>query len=150
MRAVIQRVSQAKVTINKQLDRKINQGLVIFVGFMDMDTVEDIRWMIKKILGLRIFDDENEVMNLSIENIKGEILCISQFTLFASTRKGNRPSYSYAAKPEIAKPLYDMFLDEIAKATSLTIKSGEFGAYMQVQLINEGPVTILIDTQNKE
>jgi D-tyrosyl-tRNA(Tyr) deacylase len=150
MRVLIQRVTQAKVIINKQTERSIGQGLVIFVGIESADGKEDILWLVKKILGLRIFDDALGVMNLSVEEIRGSILCISQFTLHASTKKGNRPSYSRAAKPEAARPVYDQFLIELRKATDLVVESGEFGADMQVYLINDGPVTIWMDTKNKE
>jgi D-tyrosyl-tRNA(Tyr) deacylase len=150
MRALIQRVSQAKVIINHETERSIGEGLVVFLGIEDADVDEDIQWLAKKILGLRIFDDENGVMNRSIEEIKGSILCISQFTLHASTRKGNRPSYIRAAKPSIAFPLYEKFLNTLKNATQLMVQSGEFGAHMQVHIVNEGPVTIWIDTKNKE
>lgn len=150
MRVLIQRVSQAKVIINHQTERAIGQGMVIFLGIEAVDDVSDIAWLVKKILGLRIFDDANGVMNLSIEDIGGSILCISQFTLHASTRKGNRPSYSRAAKPEIARPLYEKFLHELRRTTNLVVESGEFGADMQVHIVNEGPVTIWIDSKNKE
>ncbi|MGC8802730.1 MAG: D-aminoacyl-tRNA deacylase [Bacteroidales bacterium] len=150
MRVLIQRVSQAKVIINHQTERAIGQGMVIFLGIEAADDASDIAWLVKKILGLRIFDDAHGVMNLSIEDIGGSILCISQFTLHASTKKGNRPSYSRAARPEIARPLYEQFLHELKSATNLVVKSGEFGADMQVHLVNEGPVTIWIDSKNRE
>jgi len=150
MRVLIQRVTQAKVTINGQIERAIGQGMVVFVGIEEADGPEDILWLVKKILGLRIFDDAQGVMNLSVGDIRGSLLCISQFTLHASTKKGNRPSYSKAAKPETAKPVYEQFLAELRKATGLAVESGEFGADMQVSLVNDGPVTLWIDSKNKE
>ncbi len=150
MRVLIQRVSQAKVIINRETERTIGWGLLIFVGIESADNEDDIDWLVKKILGLRIFDDSNGVMNLSVEDIGGSILCISQFTLHASTKKGNRPSYIRAANPAIAKPLYEKFLVKLKASTTLKVESGEFGADMQVHLVNEGPVTIWIDSKNKE
>lgn len=150
MRVLIQRVSQAKVIINRETERTIGWGLLIFVGIESADNEDDIDWLVKKILGLRIFDDSNGVMNLSVEDIGGSILCISQFTLHASTKKGNRPSYIRAANPAIAKPLYEKFLVKLKVSTTLKVESGEFGADMQVHLVNEGPVTIWMDSKNKE
>lgn len=150
MRSVIQRVSSAKVIINRNIERKIKKGLVIFLAIEENDEESDMEWLAKKILSLRIFEDKSGIMNLNIEEIKGEIMCISQFTLFASTKKGNRPSYSRAAPPLLAKPLYEKFLKILKDKTYLKIENGEFGAYMQVSLTNDGPVTILIDTKNKE
>ena len=158
MRAIIQRVSQASVTIG-QSDKKaeIKHGLLIFLGIEDADTKEDIEWLSGKISRLRIFDDETGVMNLSVNDIEGEVLVISQFTLHASTKKGNRPSYIKAAKPDIAIPLYEAFIKQIEKDLGTTgqtgnkkVQTGKFGALMKVSLINDGPVTIIIDTKNKE
>lgn len=150
MRVVIQRVKHASVTINGKVKSAIGQGMMILVGVEDSDTQEDITWLCKKIAGLRIFDDENGVMNLPISEIDGDILIISQFTLFASTRKGNRPSYIRASKPEIAVPLYEAFCKEIERVTGKTPGTGTFGADMKCELLNDGPVTIIIDTKLKE
>jgi len=150
MRAVIQRVSKAAVEIENQDKSKIGQGLLILVGIEDVDNEEDISWLSGKISRLRIFDDENGVMNKSVMDVNGEILLISQFTLHASTKKGNRPSYLKASKPEIAIPLYEKFIAQIEIDTGKKPATGEFGAYMKVSLINDGPVTIIIDTKNKE
>lgn len=150
MRVVIQRVKHASVTIDGKVKSAIGQGMMILVGVEDSDTQEDITWLCKKIAGLRIFDDENGVMNLPITEIDGDILIISQFTLFASTRKGNRPSYIRASKPEIAVPLYEAFCKEIERVTGKAPGTGTFGADMKCELLNDGPVTIIIDTQLKE
>ncbi|MCX6230784.1 MAG: D-aminoacyl-tRNA deacylase [Bacteroidetes bacterium] len=150
MRALIQRVSKASVSIQKEIYNEINQGLVVLLGIEEDDNTEDIQWLCGKISRLRIFNDENAVMNLDILEIRGEILLISQFTLHASTKKGNRPSYIKAAKPEIAIPLYNKFIILLEKELGKAVKTGIFGANMQVSLINEGPVTILIDSKNKE
>jgi D-tyrosyl-tRNA(Tyr) deacylase len=150
MRAVIQRVSSASVRINKLVKSQINQGLLILVGIEEDDDVEDIEWLCPKIAKLRIFDDQEGVMNLSVTDVKGEILSISQFTLFARTKKGNRPSYIQAAGPDKAIHLYNEFNKKMAVETGREIKTGEFGANMQVELINDGPVTIIIDTKNRE
>ena len=150
MRAVIQRVRSASVTINNQLRSSIQNGLVVLVGIEDADTEEDIVWLSSKISNLRIFDDENGIMNLSIKETGGEILLVSQFTLFAATKKGNRPSYIRASKPEIATPIYEKFIQFIEQDTGKKPATGEFGADMNVALINNGPVTIIIDTKNKE
>lgn len=150
MRAVIQRVERASVLINNSITRNINKGLVILVGFEDADNTEDIEWLTGKIIRLRIFDDENGIMNKSVVEIDGEIMVVSQFTLHASTKKGNRPSYIRASKPEIAIPLYGQFLKSIKENFKNNFVTGEFGADMKVNLINDGPVTITIDTKNKE
>lgn len=150
MRAVIQRVNSASVEADKKIISKINQGLLIFLGIHFSDSEKDLDWLVKKIVGLRIFSDENEKMNLSISDVDGEILIISQFTLFASTKKGNRPSFLLAAKPEKAIPLYQLFIDKMEKETSKKIATGIFGADMKILLENDGPVTIIIDSQNLE
>lgn len=150
MRTVTQRVQYASVTINGQLKSKIGKGLLILVGIEDKDTQEDIDWLTKKITNLRIFDDENGVMNRSVIDIDGEILVVSQFTLHASTKKGNRPSYLKASKPEIAIPLYEAFCAEMELQLGKSIQTGKFGADMKIELLNDGPVTIIIDSQNKE
>jgi len=150
MRAVIQRVNSASVSIEKTIKSSIKKGLLILVGIEETDNVEDIDWLSKKTTQLRIFDDENGVMNLSVKDINGEILAISQFTLHAKVKKGNRPSYIQAAKPEIAIPLYNQFIKQLSFDLEKEVQTGEFGANMQVELINDGPVTILIDTKNKE
>lgn len=150
MRTVIQRVSEASVLINQQERRSIGRGLMILVGITHDDTIEDIIWLIQKISKLRIFADENGVMNLNVNEVFGEVLLISQFTLHASTKKGNRPSYIGAARPEIAIPLYNEFIKQLQLEIQKPILTGEFGADMQVQLINDGPVTIIIDSKNKE
>ena len=150
MRTVIQRVSSASVEINQQIKSKIGAGLLILLGIEHDDTIEDIEWLCGKIARLRIFGDENGVMNLSILEVKGEILLISQFTLHASTKKGNRPSYIKAAKPELAIPLYQNFIATLQKELGKPIQTGEFGADMKVTLTNDGPVTIIIDSKNKE
>jgi len=150
MRAIIQRVKEAAVHINGSLHACIRNGLLVFVGIEDSDNRDDIEWLAGKIVRLRIFNDENGIMNLSIQEISGEIMVVSQFTLHASTRKGNRPSYIKASKPEIAIPLYEAFVDEIEKEFHSAVKAGLFGADMKVSLINDGPVTIFIDTKNKE
>jgi D-aminoacyl-tRNA deacylase len=150
MRAVIQRVSEASVTIDNEQKSTIGKGLLVLVGIEEFDTKEDIEWLSGKIARLRIFDDENGVMNLSVMDSKGEILIVSQFTLHASTKKGNRPSYIKAARPEIAVPLYEQFIRQMEFETGIWPKTGEFGAMMKVQLVNDGPVTIIIDTKQKE
>ena len=150
MRAVIQRVSKASVTINGSVHSQINEGLLVLLGIEDADTMEDIEWLSSKIINLRIFNDDNGVMNVSVNEKDGEILLISQFTLHASTRKGNRPSYIKASKPEIAIPLYEKMIKQLSADLEKTIKTGEFGADMKVELLNDGPVTIVIDTKNKE
>jgi len=150
MRIVIQRVSSASVEINQHIKSKIGAGLLILLGIEHDDASEDIDWLCGKIARLRIFTDENGVMNLSIQDTKGEVLLISQFTLHASTKKGNRPSYIKAARPEIAIPLYKQFITTLQKELDKPIQTGEFGTDMKVALINDGPVTILIDSKNKE
>ncbi|MDO5342935.1 MAG: D-aminoacyl-tRNA deacylase [Bacteroidia bacterium] len=150
MRLVIQRVSRASVTIGGVLKSEIGKGLMILLGVEDADSQEDVEWLCQKVTKLRIFEDENEAMNLDINQIGGEFLVVSQFTLHAMTKKGNRPSFIRAARPEHAIPLYELFLKRLAEISGLPVKSGEFGANMQVELINDGPVTILIDSKNKE
>lgn len=150
MKAVIQRVTSASVTINNQVTAQIQSGLLVFVGIETADSQEDINWLSSKITNLRIFPDEEGVMNKSVKDIDGEILVVSQFTLQASTKKGNRPSYIKAAKPEISIPLYETFLKQIAIDLGKSIHSGTFGADMKINLLNDGPVTILMDTKNKE
>ena len=150
MRTVIQRVQSASVTIDGEIKSAIGKGLLIFLGIEDKDSKADVEWLVKKIVNLRIFDDENGVMNRSIIDIDGEALVVSQFTLHASTKKGNRPSYIKASKPEKAIPLYNEFCDEMSLALGKTIGTGRFGADMKVGILNDGPVTILIDSQNKE
>lgn len=150
MRVVIQRAGHASVTINGHCKSAIGKGLMILVGIEEADNHEDIDWLCKKIVNLRIFDDENGVMNKSVLDIDGEILVISQFTLHASTKKGNRPSYIHAAKPDISIPLYEEFCRCLTEALGKEIGTGEFGADMKVELQNDGPVTICIDTKNKE
>lgn len=149
MKAVIQRVSEASLSIDNSEYSKIKQGLLVFIGFTDGDDETDIEWLAKKIINLRIFPDENQVMNLSVEAIEGEILLVSQFTLFASTKKGNRPSFTKAAHPDISIPLYQKTIDAFEKQLPTKIKTGKFGADMQINLINNGPVTIQIDSKNK-
>jgi D-tyrosyl-tRNA(Tyr) deacylase len=150
MKAVIQRVSKASVTIDTKTKSSISSGLLILLGIEESDTQEDIDWLCSKIVKLRIFDDENGVMNLSVMEISGEILVVSQFTLHASTKKGNRPSYIKAAKPDRAVPLYENFIKQMEEETDKPVHSGEFGAMMEIALVNDGPVTIIIDTKNKE
>lgn len=150
MKTVIQRVRHASVTIGGTLKSEIGNGLLILVGIEDRDKDEDIEWLCKKIVNLRIFDDENGVMNKSVIETEGDILVVSQFTLQASTKKGNRPSYIKASKPEIAIPMYEKFCNEMGLQLGKEVKTGVFGADMQVELLNNGPVTILIDSQNKE
>ena len=150
MRLVIQRVSHASVTINGVCKSAIKEGFMILVGIEEADTKEDADWLCKKVIGLRVFDDENGVMNKSIMDINGEILIVSQFTLMASTKKGNRPSYIRAAGHETAIPLYEYFCSEVSKALGKEVGTGEFGAGMKVELLNNGPVTIWMDSKNKE
>ena len=150
MRILIQRVKKASVTIEGKLISLINNGLLLFIGITEDDTQEDIQWLTKKVANIRLFDDENGIMNLSVMDIDGEILAVSQFTLMASTKKGNRPSYIKAAKPEISVPLYEQFCTEMELAVNKPIKRGVFGADMKVELLNDGPVTIFIDSKNRE
>jgi len=150
MRAVIQRVSSASVTIDNKIKSEIKNGLLVLIGIEDADAKEDIEWLSAKIINLRIFADENGVMNISVKDIGGDILLVSQFTLQASTKKGNRPSYLRASKPEIAIPLYEKMIVQIENDFGKKIFTGEFGADMKVALVNDGPVTIIIDTKNRE
>ena len=150
MRVVIQRVSHASVTIDGNVKSKIGNGFLLLLGIEESDVEEDIDWLVKKVINLRVFDDENGVMNKSIMEKGGEFLVISQFTLFASYKKGNRPSWFRAAKHEISIPLYNLFCEKLALESQLNVKTGEFGADMKVELLNDGPVTICMDTKNKE
>lgn len=150
MRAVIQRVKRAEVLIESKTIRKISHGFVILVGIENSDNQEDVSWLARKIINLRVFDDDNGVMNNSLEEVGGELMIISQFTLHAKTKKGNRPSYIVAAKPEVAIPIYESFILLLKKLSSSKIVCGEFGAHMEVSLTNDGPVTLIIDTKNKE
>ncbi|RLD76121.1 MAG: D-tyrosyl-tRNA(Tyr) deacylase [Bacteroidetes bacterium] len=150
MRAVIQRVNKASVTIGGEMKSSIKNGLLVLLGIENEDNIGDVEWLSGKISRLRIFDDAEGVMNRSITEVGGDVLCISQFTLHAKTKKGNRPSYIHAAKPEIAIPLYEQFNNQLSKDIAKEVKTGEFGAEMKVELINDGPVTIIIDTKNKE
>lgn len=150
MRIIIQRVRNASVTIDEQLHSSIGQGMMILVGIEDADNEEDIAFLVKKVAAMRIFDDENGVMNLSVMDIGGEVLVVSQFTLHASTKKGNRPSYLKAAKPDISVPLYEKFCAELSTTLGKPVKTGVFGADMQCALINDGPVTIFMDSKKKE
>ena len=149
MIAVIQRVSESSVTIDGEIKSKIGKGLMVLVGIEDADTSEDIEWLSGKIVNLRIFNDIDGVMNVSVKDDGGDIIVVSQFTLQASTKKGNRPSYIKAAKPDVAIPLYEKFVAEISQQLGKPVGTGEFGADMKVSLINDGPVTIVIDTKNK-
>jgi len=150
MKAVIQRVSQSSVTINEQVVAQIQNGLLVLIGIEDADNQEDINWLTSKIANLRIFEDENDVMNLSLKDIDGEMIVVSQFTLHALTKKGNRPSYIKASKPEVAIPLYEAFVKQMEIELGKKVQTGQFGADMKVSLVNDGPVTIIIDTKNKE
>jgi len=150
MRVVIQKVTQASVSIENQIVASIDKGLLVLVGIEDGDTNEDIAWLSSKIVNLRVFDDANGVMNLSVKEVGGEVLIVSQFTLHASTKKGNRPSYIKAARPEVAIPIYEAFIKQVESLLGKRVPTGQFGAMMQVSLCNDGPVTILIDTKNKE
>ncbi|MDD4636972.1 MAG: D-aminoacyl-tRNA deacylase [Bacteroidales bacterium] len=150
MRVVIQRVKSASVVVNAELISKIGHGFLLLVGVEDDDTNDDIDWLVQKIAKIRIFDDLNGVMNLSIDEVGGDILAVSQFTLLASTKKGNRPSYIRAAKGDFSKPMYEAFCNRPTQETGKEVKQGIFGADMKVELINDGPVTILFDTKNKE
>ena len=150
MRVVIQRVSKASVTIDQQKVAAIQKGVLVLLGIENSDTQEDIDWLIRKIINLRIFNDENQVMNLSLQDVYGDVILVSQFTLHASTKKGNRPSYIKAAKPDIAIPLYENFIRSLENALQKPIQTGVFGADMKVELLNDGPVTILIDSKNRE
>jgi D-tyrosyl-tRNA(Tyr) deacylase len=150
MRAVIQRVSRATVKIDHKIYSEIGPGLMVLIGIEEADNNEDIAWLCNKIIQLRIFNDSNGVMNLSVLETGGDIIAVSQFTLHAKTKKGNRPSYIKAANPDIAIPLYDSFIVSLSKLLGKNVKTGKFGAMMEVEIINDGPVTILIDTKNKE
>ncbi len=150
MRAVIQRVSKASVTIDGEVKGKIGQGYLVLVGCENADTDEDIQWLSKKIVGLRVFDDDNHVMNKSIMDVGGDILVVSQFTLWASYKKGNRPSYLRAGSHEVTVPLYERFCSVLSEQLGKPVETGEFGADMKVELLNDGPVTICMDTKNKE
>ncbi len=150
MRAIIQRVTFASVNIDRQEKARIENGLLILLGIEEADNHEDLEWLSGKISRLRVFRDQKGIMNLSLTEAGGEALVISQFTLHASTRKGNRPSYIRAARPETAIPLYEQFIDQLSNDIGRDVKSGEFGAYMQVEMLNDGPVTIIIDTKNRE
>ncbi len=150
MKVVIQRVREASVRIEGKVKAKIGMGLLVLLGIEEADTQEDINWLTAKITKLRIFDDERGVMNLNIQQIDGEIMVISQFTLYASTKKGNRPSYIKAARPEMAVPLYESFLDKLQSLITKPLGTGEFGSEMMVSLVNDGPVTIIIDSKNRE
>jgi D-tyrosyl-tRNA(Tyr) deacylase len=150
MRAVIQRVAKASVTIDEKIHNKIGMGLLVLLGIEDTDTTDDIEWLSGKIINLRIFDDADGVMNESVKDKNGELLLVSQFTLHASTKKGNRPSYIKASKPEIAVPLYEKMIQQLSSDLGKEIGTGVFGADMKVELLNDGPVTIVIDSKNKE
>jgi D-tyrosyl-tRNA(Tyr) deacylase len=150
VRIVIQRVTHASVTIKNQIKSKIGKGLLVFVGIEDSDNETDIHWLSKKIVQLRIFDDENGVMNLSVQEVGGSILAISQFTLHAKTRKGNRPSYIRSARPDVAIPLYNSFINKLSELMGKETLTGEFGSMMKIESVNDGPVTIIIDSKEKE
>ena len=150
MKVVIQRVSKAKVEVKDSVICKINQGFLILLGIENSDSQEDVNWLVSKISNLRVFSDDELKMNLSIKDVKGEIIVVSQFTLHAKTKKGNRPSYINAANPEHAKPLYDEFISKLKNESEVNVKSGIFGANMQLAIVNDGPVTIIIDSKNKE
>lgn len=150
MRVVIQRVSEASVSINEELISSIHQGLLLLASFETADNTEDLDWTCKKIIQLRVFDDLHGVMNLSVKDIEGDILTVSQFTLHAKTKKGNRPSYINAAPPDISIPLYNQFVETLSENLGTKVKTGVFGAHMIVRLINDGPITIIIDSKNKD
>ena len=150
MRAVIQRVTKASVTIDRKITATINEGLLVLIGIEDADNIEDIQWLSSKIVNLRIFDDETHVPNISVKDMGGDILLVSQFTLHASTKKGNRPSYIKASKPPVAVPLYEQMINQLENDLGKRIYTGVFGADMKVALLNDGPVTIVIDTKQKD
>ena len=150
MRVVIQKVKEASVSVENKTISSIKKGLLILVGIENTDTQEDINWLVKKVVQLRIFSDENGVMNLSVKDVGGDIIVVSQFTLHANTKKGNRPSYIRAAKPDFSIPMYEKFIDEMESALGKKVGAGEFGATMDVALINDGPVTIIIDSKQKD
>lgn len=150
MRAVIQKVTRASLSIDSEVYSQIREGLMVLLGIEDADTKEDIEWLADKIRKLRIFEDENGVMNLSVEDVKGEMMIVSQFTLHASTKKGNRPTYIRASKPEFSKPMYESFVARTREVFAGKVATGVFGADMKIELVNNGPTTIIIDTKNKE
>lgn len=150
MKVVIQRVSFASVTIDEKVKSAIGKGLLVLAGFEETDTKEDLQWMAAKLVNLRIFSDENGMMNLSVKEVQGDVLIVSQFTLHATTKKGNRPSFIRAAKPDVAIPLYEQFVKLVETELGKTVATGEFGADMKVSLLNDGPVTIIIDSKNRE
>lgn len=150
MRAVIQKVTRASLSIDSEIYSQIKEGLMVLLGIEDADTKEDIEWLVDKIRKLRIFDDENGVMNLSVEDVRGEMMIVSQFTLHASTKKGNRPTYIRASKPEFSKPMYESFVARTREVFAGKVATGVFGADMKIELVNNGPTTIIIDTKNKE
>jgi len=150
MRAVLQRVTQASCTVDDQITGAIETGFLVLLGIEDADTLEDLDWLAQKIIGMRVFGDENGLMNKALADVGGDILLISQFTLFASTKKGNRPGFTKAAKPDVAIPLYEKMIDKLSDLLGKQIKTGVFGADMKIALLNDGPVTIMIDTKNKE
>ena len=150
MRAVIQRVTKASVSIKNSIKASVGKGLLVLLGIEEADNETDLEWLCSKIVQLRIFDDNNGVMNLSVKDISGEIMAVSQFTLHAKTKKGNRPSYIKAARPEQAIPLYNLFIKRLTVLLGKEVKTGEFGAMMQIELVNDGPVTIIVDTREKE
>lgn len=150
MRIVVQRVAKASVTIGGELRSEIGKGMLVLVGIEDADGADDVEWLCSKLSKLRIFEDDKAAMNLDISSVDGSFLVVSQFTLFAMTKKGNRPSFIRAARPELAVPLYEMFLQRLAELSGRPVRCGEFGADMKVELLNDGPVTIIIDSKNKE
>lgn len=150
MRAVLQRVTRASCTVDGKITGQIDNGFLVLLGIEDADTTEDLEWLASKIVGMRVFGDENDLMNKALADIDGNILLISQFTLFATTKKGNRPGFTRAAKPSVAIPLYEQMISKLSELTGKKIETGIFGADMKIDLLNDGPVTILIDTKNKE
>ncbi len=150
MKVVVQRVAEASVTVNQIIISQISKGLLVLLGIEDADNQEDIEWLSAKVANLRIFGDENDVMNLSVKDVDGDVIVVSQFTLQAQTKKGNRPSYSKAAKPEVAIPIYASFVKQLEQDLDKKVGTGQFGADMKVHLLNDGPVTIIIDTKNRE
>ena len=150
MKTVIQRVSSASVTIDSKVVADIQKGLLVLIGIEDADNQEDINWLTAKIANIRIFEDQNQVMNLSVKDVDGDVIVVSQFTLHANTKKGNRPSYIKASKPDVAIPLYENFVQQLEKEMGKKVQTGIFGADMKVSLLNDGPVTIVIDSKNKE
>ena len=150
MRAVLQRVTQASCTVDGDVTGAIENGFLVLLGIEDADTLEDLEWLAQKIIGMRVFGDENGIMNKAIADVDGDILLISQFTLFASTRKGNRPGFTRAARPDVAIPLYEKMIDKLSVLLGKRVQTGIFGADMKIALLNDGPVTILIDTKDKE